>query len=140
MKQSGKAILWVTGLWIAGIFLFEACSQPSNNPVPTASSSAVRVKADLSLKPTFFELTGYFEQENATKVQVVYAPSSEIQPDGAGDSVDVYLLANNGYLTATAHPDSLARVVLAYAIPCIVVPDLNPALVTDLNPCSRPKS
>jgi len=135
MKQSGKAVLLRTGIWIAGVFLFGACSQSSSgdqNAAPTPISNTVRVKADLSLKPAFFELAGYFEQENAAKVQVVYAPSLEIQPDAAGDSVDVYLLANNGYSTAPAHPDSLARIVLAYAIPCIVVPDLNPALVTDL--------
>jgi len=135
MKQSGKAVLLMTDIWIAGVFLFGACSQPPSgdkNAATAPSSNTVRVKADLSLKPAFFELTGYFEQENSARVQVVYAPSLEIQPDGAGDSVDIYLLANNGYLAAPAHPDSLARVVLAYAIPCIVVPDLNPALVTDL--------
>lgn len=136
MKQSGKTALFMTGLWIAGVFLFGACTQPSsgdkNAPPPPPTSNTVRVKADLSLKPVFFDLAGYYEQESSAKIQAVFVPSLEIQPDSAGDSVDVYLLANNGYATAPAHPDSQARIILAYAIPCIVVPDLNPALVTDL--------
>ena len=100
----------MTGICIAGVFLFGACSQPSSgnkNAAPTPSSNTVRVLADQSLKPVFFELAGHFEQENSTKILAVYAPSLEIRPDSAGDSVDVCFLANNGYMTAPTHPGTL---------------------------------
>jgi molybdate transport system substrate-binding protein len=121
----------------AGLILFASCTQQAssdrNSPTPTPTPSNIaRVKADYSLKPTLLELSRFYEQETASKMQVSYALSLEIVPEAPGDSVDVYLLANDGYPAAPQNPDTLARVLLAYAVPCIVVPELNPALISDI--------
>ncbi|HEX7343486.1 MAG TPA: substrate-binding domain-containing protein [bacterium] len=135
MKHSGKAVFSKISALIAGAILFGSCAQQSDegrNSPPIASSNLLRVQADQSLKPVLFEIASLYERDNSAKLSIVYAPSLQIQPDRTGDSVDVYLLANNGYPTAPENADSTARVILSYAIPCIIVPELNPALVTDL--------
>ncbi len=135
MKHSGKAIFSKICVLVAGVILFGSCTHSSGdgrNSPAIAGSNLVRVQADQSLRPVLSEIAGLYERDNSAKLSIVYAPSLQIQPDRAGDSVDVYLLANNGYPTAPENPDSTARVILSYAIPCIVVPDLNLALVTDL--------
>jgi len=135
MKHSGKAIFSKICVLVAGAILLGSCTQQSDdgrNSPATASSNLVRVQADQSLRPVLSEIAGLYEGDNSAPLFLVYAPSLQIQPDRAGDSVDVYLLANNGYPTAPENPDSSARVILSYAIPCIAVPELNPALVTDL--------
>jgi len=114
----------------------ERSSGPSNS-----FSHEVLVLADVSLKPTLEDLAARYQQETADYIRFIFAPSAAIRPDTPGDSVDVYILANSNFMfqpgdTLAADPNY--RLEIAYSIPCIVVPQLNPALVSNLSDLVNP--
>lgn len=116
-----------------------SCSQTDGGK-STTSGNEVRVMADYCLKPTLSEIIINYQQETANKVHVKYAVYFDIHPDTPTDSVDVYLLSNNQIPSSDI--DSTAKLtgrisVLAYTIPCIIVPQLNPALIANLSDLAR---
>jgi len=126
---------------LIGALLLASCSQRGGNSGNAPSvSNIIRVKADLSLKPALLELAAQYQQENSSHLLLQFASGSDLQPNRLGDSVDVYILANDGSRGSQADSaaDSARKVILAYAVPCIVVPHMNPALVSDLKDLTKP--
>ncbi len=117
-----------------------SCNQTGGEK-STAGGNEVRVLADFCLKPTLSEIITNYQQETSNKVHVKYADYFDIHPDTPTDSADVYLLSNNRIPSSDI--DSTAKLtgrisVLAYTIPCIIVPQLNPALIANLSDLARP--
>jgi molybdenum ABC transporter molybdate-binding protein len=91
--------------------------------------------ANISLRSTLTELLQKYQAETSIKVNVRFVPSRDIRLDNPSDSVDIYILANDYTVSTTldtAPPDPSKKHMMGYLIPCIVVPQFNPALVTSL--------
>lgn len=119
--------------FIASLLLFTSCTQSgSDRQLPTSYN--VHVLADISLQPALLDVAQHYKEDAGYNLVFHFAPYADLLPDRPGDSADVYLLANNVFAQSTnpAPDDTIHGRILAYAVPCIVVPQFNPALVSGL--------
>lgn len=135
MNSAVKSIFCSLVLMAFGLFALSSCTQGNRDRGATRRSGSVSVLADVSLRLPIQDLAMNYQQETSIKVKFKFASSQDIHPDDPADSVDLYILANDNTastLLDTASFDPSRKRVLGYMIPCIIVPQFNPALVTDL--------
>jgi molybdenum ABC transporter molybdate-binding protein len=119
---------------VCGSFFLNSCSDDSQDR-GVQKSSTVCIKADITLRLALLELAQKYEQETSNKIKLKFAASNDIILDNPADSVDIYILANDpvaSSLLDTATNDPSRKRTLAYAIPCIVIPSFNPAMISTL--------
>jgi molybdenum ABC transporter molybdate-binding protein len=134
MNSTLKSIFLQLTVLACGFSVLNSCSQGSKEKEPTRGGSVI-IKADVALRPTILELAQNYQQETAIKVQVKFASSQDMLVDAPGDSTDIYILANDNISSSmldTVSLDPTSKRIMGYMIPCIIVPQHNPALVTSL--------
>ncbi len=148
MSPPARLIFTLHCLLLSGSFFLLACTQSNQNRNIPASYE-VRGMADASLRPALEELAQAYQRETSFHLQLRFLSLQELIPNLPGDSVDVYFFANNSFpdspvdstagLDSTAGPDSTTGRILAYAVPCIIVPQFNSAMVSDLTDLLKPE-
>ncbi len=133
MNNATKSALLLMASF-GSLLLCNSCSQNGSGS-GTQNKTHVYVKADLSLKPTLQEVMQYYQQETSVITHLEYVSSTNLVLDASADSIDVYLVLSGNLPDSSADTSSTApqRVrTIAYAIPCMSVPQLNPAMIANL--------
>ena len=136
MNSTVKTTFFLLAVIVGGWFIFCSCSGGGSKGRGPTSSGIVSVRADACIRQAVQELVQNYQQETTNKVKIKFVSSDELKVGNPSDSADVYILAND-FATSTlidtmAYDPSLKR-TLGYLIPCIIVPQSNPAMVTTLN-------
>jgi molybdate transport system substrate-binding protein len=135
MNYATRSIFSLLAVMVCGSFFLHACS-PGSQDKGVQKTGVVSLKADETLRPALLELAQKYEQETSNKIKLKFAASMDIKLDDPTDSVDVYVLANDpvaSSLLDTSTNDPSRKRTLAYAIPCIVIPGFNPAMISTLS-------
>jgi molybdate transport system substrate-binding protein len=135
MNCTTRSILFLLATLVCGSFFLNSCSQEASDR-NVQKSGEVTIKADVTLRLALIELAQKYQRETSNKIKLKFAPSAELNLDDPADSVDVYILANDpvaSSLLDTATNDPSRKRTLAYAIPCIVIPSFNPAMISTLS-------
>ncbi len=141
MKFAGKkSIIGVIALF-ALLFLIASCSnQPQKRT--QGSSNLVYVRADASLKPTLKDVAEKYSYATYQNMEIQYKPGGEMLDIQEDDSIDVFIFTNDHFIEeggSNGLLDSTGEVTIAYAVPCLIVPRLNPYLITTLTDLTNPK-
>jgi ABC-type molybdate transport system substrate-binding protein len=113
-------------------------SQHSNNNL--ASSDNVFVRADTSLQLPLLELAQQYQYESSHIITLKFVPSMQVISITARDSVDILLFTNNNLADsarALGLIDTIPPVTIGYTLPCLIVPRLNPFVMSNLSDLCR---
>ncbi len=135
MNFANKSVILAIGAICAAFTLFSSCTKQADK-VKTVSHNFVCVKADASLKPTLLEVAENYFYVTNQKMKFDFVPAGQILNSNEADSMDVTIFANESFVLPGSEAgivDANKTVTLAYAIPCLIVPRLNPHLITSLS-------
>jgi molybdenum ABC transporter molybdate-binding protein len=121
--------------------LFCSCSQEQSSRL-SATSNTVFVRADVSLKSALEEIAENFSYVTNYRIRYQFAPSSQMLDVTDADSVDIFIFANDQFVESARQAgvvDSSDAAILAYAVPCLIVPRFNPHMITNLGDLENPR-
>lgn len=142
MRFAGRRVFYIVTVLCSTVLLLSSCSQKEGSKA-SKSSDEVRIRADVSLKPTLLEMAQNYHYVTNVWINFRFAPSASVLSDPAPDSVDVYIFGNDHYVEiarSMGQVDSTGEIVLAYAVPGVILPRFNRTImVTDLSDLNNPQ-
>lgn len=82
------------------------------------------------------EVADGYRFESTLKIKFEFLPSLDVLNKRTSDTVDIYLFSNDNLADSARSLgliDSTSPAILAYAVPCLLVPRLNPRIISDLS-------
>ncbi|MCX6641080.1 MAG: substrate-binding domain-containing protein [bacterium] len=116
--------------------LFLSCSSTDQSKSSSNSSDEIVVRADTSLLAPMLEVADGYRFESTLKIKFEFLPSLDVLNKRTSDTVDIYLFSNDNLADSARSLgliDSTSPAILAYAVPCLLVPRLNPRIISDLS-------
>lgn len=135
MRLTSINKIFIFNALCAALLFLCSCSQ-QQSPRVSESNDEVIVRADVTLKPTLLEVAENYSYVTNFQMMLQFAPSALLLSEPAVDSVAVFIFANDHYIEEARSlnlVDSVAEIVLAHAVPSLIVPRFNPYMITNLS-------